>query len=248
MSQHPRLTQADRSDHTRSTLLDTTIALLAESGWSAATVSAISDRAGVSRGAQQHHFSSKSQLVVEAAKEVTVRMVARLRELTAVALEPGDVGAALRVLIDAMSGPLYFASLELWTAARNDAELRQSMLPMERSLARHQREITEEFVVRVLAGPDGEAVDRDFAHYWADVVLTLIRGMNLSIILTADDDESRSWRDEHIVAWGERLLESYQRPAGVTRKSAQLTEAPAAKAVNPAEAAMTKTSRRRAAS
>jgi hypothetical protein len=41
------------------------------------------------------------------------------------------VRAALELLAEALSGPLYAATLELWVAARANTELREELLPAE---------------------------------------------------------------------------------------------------------------------
>ena len=57
----------DRSRATRQRLLEATVHCLAELGWSAATVSVIADEAGISRGALQHHFPTRQELIAAVA-------------------------------------------------------------------------------------------------------------------------------------------------------------------------------------
>src|SRR6266487_4699878 len=59
-------TQAERSEHTRELLLDATIECLVEVGYARTTVHEICLRAGLSRGAQQHHFTTKAELMASA--------------------------------------------------------------------------------------------------------------------------------------------------------------------------------------
>ena len=56
----------DRSRVTRQRLLEATIDSLAEQGWSATTVGVVAERAGVSRGATQHHFPTREDLITGA--------------------------------------------------------------------------------------------------------------------------------------------------------------------------------------
>ena len=51
-----RQPQQDRSRATRKRLLEAAIECLAELGWTGTTVAIVAERAGVSRGAAQHHF------------------------------------------------------------------------------------------------------------------------------------------------------------------------------------------------
>lgn len=121
----PRRTQGERSAATRNRLLDATIACLFELGYAKTTTTEIADRAGVSRGAQLHHFPTKAELVTTAVEHLIERRVSEFRE--AMAAVPGDVDphdAAIEILWSMMRGPTFFAWLELVVAARTDEELR----------------------------------------------------------------------------------------------------------------------------
>ena len=58
--------QQDRSRATRRRLLESTIELLAHSGWARATVAEVAAHAGVSRGAAQHHYPTREDLITGA--------------------------------------------------------------------------------------------------------------------------------------------------------------------------------------
>ena len=130
-----RRTQAERRATTRAALLEATIECLVEYGYANTTTSRVVERAGVSRGAQVHHFPTKAELVAEAVGYLAELRADEMRE----ALERLPEGrertlAALDMLWKVHTGPLFQASLELWVAARTDAELRQQLLPIERSV------------------------------------------------------------------------------------------------------------------
>jgi len=55
-------------------LLDATIDCLVEEGYSGTTTTRVVERAGLSRGAQVHHFPTKSQLVAEAVRRGELRL------------------------------------------------------------------------------------------------------------------------------------------------------------------------------
>src|SRR5215468_7208823 len=67
----------ERSVATRVALLDATIEELCARGYSAATTTEIAERAGVSRGAELHHFPTKAELMTAAVEHLLER---RLRE------------------------------------------------------------------------------------------------------------------------------------------------------------------------
>ena len=55
----------------RPRLLEATVDCLVEHGWSGTTTTLVSRRAGVSRGAQLHHFPTKNDLVVAAVEHLS---------------------------------------------------------------------------------------------------------------------------------------------------------------------------------
>src|SRR3954471_22171563 len=75
-----RRSQAERSAGTQARLLDATIQCLVERGWAGTSTTEIVRRAGVSRGAQVHHFPAKEDLVVAAVEHLLAR---RIREFQA---------------------------------------------------------------------------------------------------------------------------------------------------------------------
>ncbi len=59
-----RRTQAERTEETRRRILDAGVGLLSSKGYAAFRTADVAEIAGVSRGAQTHHFPSKDDLVV----------------------------------------------------------------------------------------------------------------------------------------------------------------------------------------
>lgn len=66
-----RRTQEERSKSMRDKIIAATIAVVTESGFANATTTVVAERAGVSRGAIQHHFSSKDDLMSAVVYEIT---------------------------------------------------------------------------------------------------------------------------------------------------------------------------------
>src|SRR5690349_22287634 len=75
-----RRSNAERSAATQTRLLDATIECLIERGWAGTSTTEIVRRAGVSRGAQVHHFPTKDDLVLAAVEHLLAR---RIREFEA---------------------------------------------------------------------------------------------------------------------------------------------------------------------
>lgn len=130
-----RRSQEERSAETRRRLLDATVACLIEHGSRGTTTTAVQERAGVSRGALMHHFPSKAALLVAAVRHLATQRGENLRREAALLPEDDDrIGQAIDLLWETFQGPLFTATLELWTAARTDPELADALYEWERAL------------------------------------------------------------------------------------------------------------------
>jgi AcrR family transcriptional regulator len=119
-----RRTQAERSAAMRTRLLDATIECLVTYGYAGTTTPRVAERAGVTRGAQIHHFRSKEDLVVAAIEHLAQQRVqAAMREFGRVEASSDPVSTVLDFLWEAHQGPMFIATVELWVAARTDSVL-----------------------------------------------------------------------------------------------------------------------------
>lgn len=191
----PRRSQEERSAGTRARLLDATIESLERVGYAQTTTTAVCARAGLSRGAQVHHFPKKHDLVVSAVAHLAARRADELRRRAAELPPPTDPDERLRALLalveEAFSGPLFAAALELWVAARTDPDLHRTLVGFERAAGRALAELWRE-----IAGPLAHAERFDDV---LQLTMHLARGMALQRILRSDDTERRRllalWRE-----------------------------------------------------
>jgi AcrR family transcriptional regulator len=115
--------------------LDATIECLIERGYVGTTTTEIVRRAGVSRGAQVHHFPTKIELVQQAVAHLAERRQEELRDEFARSDGNGDrVSLAIDLLWSAYAGPLFAAALELIVAARTDPELRPALTTLQEDI------------------------------------------------------------------------------------------------------------------
>jgi len=130
--------QEERSAETRRRLMDATVACLHERGYAGTTTVEIAARAGVSRGAQLHHFPTKDELVVKALEYVFALRAEEVRALSS-ELPAGSPINRLHGLIDLLwpifKGPTFYAWLELVVASRTDPALREPVLSAGHQLA-----------------------------------------------------------------------------------------------------------------
>jgi AcrR family transcriptional regulator len=131
-----RVPQAERRRITRGKLLDATIDSLIEIGYSRTTTVEVGERAGLSRGAQLHHFPSKADLLVAAIEHLADERSKEFEVELAQRLEQGDdpVDTMVDMLWSMFSDPIYWATIELMVAARTDPELLEKLETFERSL------------------------------------------------------------------------------------------------------------------
>ena len=94
----PRRTQSERSAETRGRLLDATIESLIEVGYAGTTIRHVTELAGVSQGAQSHHFPHRVDLVVSAFERLAEQRIERYRERAREL--PPDRPTRLRALLD----------------------------------------------------------------------------------------------------------------------------------------------------
>lgn len=116
----------------RARLLDATVECLVSYGYAGTTTPRVAEAAGVTRGAQIHHFPSKEDLVVAAIEHLAQqRAQAAIRELGRVHTSPDPVSTVLDFLWEAHQGPMFVATLELWVAARTDPALARQIERVE---------------------------------------------------------------------------------------------------------------------
>jgi AcrR family transcriptional regulator len=126
-----------RSADTRFRVLDATIDLLVERGYAGTSTRLVASRAGVSQGAVQHHFRSRSDLCVSAMSLLVQRLSREFIDATPAVGDPIErIVAIVDRLLAVFSGPSFAAGLELRLAARTDLELRTALRGLDRELDR----------------------------------------------------------------------------------------------------------------
>jgi AcrR family transcriptional regulator len=119
-----RRTQTERSATTRSLLISAAVDSLVERGWAATTAVEVCARAGVTRGAFNHHFSSRPVLLAGALQSIYDQMAIRSGPA------PSDLAELLQFTWRAISSPHFKAMLEAWLAMTNDPGLAEEIGPV----------------------------------------------------------------------------------------------------------------------
>lgn len=131
-----RRTQAERTAETRRALLEATLGALVEVGFKGTTTTEVARRAGVSVGALQGHFSTKTELLTAAIEYSLNRRIEEFGVLMA-GLDPSadKLDEAFDLLWSMFSGPTFTAWHELWVAARTDPDLAPAIVDTDRKFA-----------------------------------------------------------------------------------------------------------------
>jgi AcrR family transcriptional regulator len=179
VSTQTRVPQADRSRAMRLRLLEATVELLVERGFSGTSTTLVSERAGVSRGAQLHHFPTKNDLVVAAVEHLTELRGAELAaSFATVPRGTGRTRKVVRMLGEHFSSPVFSAALELWVAARTDETLLAAVAPLEQRVGREAHRLT----VEALGVDESQPGVRELVQ----ATLDLVRGLGLAATITDD--------------------------------------------------------------
>ncbi|MFD9243514.1 TetR/AcrR family transcriptional regulator [Streptomyces sp. NPDC059556] len=179
----------DRSRATRQRLLEAAVSCLAEHGWAGSTVAVVAERAGVSRGAAQHHFPTREDLFTAAVEYVAEERSQALRTLPS-----RDRHEAVAALVDLFTGPLFRAALHLWVAASGEEQLRTRVTELEARVGRESHRMA----VEVLGADESRPGVRETVQGFLDMA----RGLGLATLLT--DDRARRAR---VVAQWSLLLD-----------------------------------------
>ena len=173
----------------RARLLEATVDCLVERGFAGTSTTLVSERAGVSRGAQLHHFPTKNDLVVAAVEHLSEARGAELRAAAA-DLPRGEhrTRAVLQMLADHFTSPVFNAALELWVAARTDQTLLEAVEPLERSVGREAHRLTVDAL--------GADESRDGVRELVQATLDLVRGLGLANTISDDARRRRRILDQ----------------------------------------------------
>ena len=146
-----RRTQAERSSATRQALLEAARAIISEHGYSGTTTAMTAQRAGVSRGAQLHHYATRQDLLLAAIDYIHGRVEADVEEISQRidGRADEDVRRFICDLWDRVFAEENFnPNIELVTAARTNSELRSRLQKRWRKLAEAYDRVWQETLQR----------------------------------------------------------------------------------------------------
>jgi AcrR family transcriptional regulator len=173
-------TQPERTAAMRARLIEATLATLLDTGYSGTTLVGIAKAAGVTRGALNHHFESKDDLVVAAVSSLLTNTSSEIRGY-AKSVQDGTLSLPgfLDRLWELFSGPFFMVTLEHLTASRHNPLLKTRLVLLTRDFHRALDETWSSFfTTKELQHPGLETV--------LNATLCLLRGMGVQTVLRDD--------------------------------------------------------------
>ena len=188
----PRRTQAERSETTRRKLIEAALVLLRERGYGGLRTNEVSDRAGVSRGAQLHHFPTKYELILATLDHLNQRMLTESRRRAAAAQKSADpIADAIADAKEFFFSDYFFVSLAITMGDARDEDLMRNTVPM----SREARFAVEKVWLEALVA---RGIPRKLGADILALTLSIVRGMAVRTIIDDDrkkfDEQLRRWR------------------------------------------------------
>lgn len=187
-----------RSLVTQARILDAAVEALIEHGYAGASTLRIQQMAQVSRGRLLHQFPSRDHLLIAAVQHLATARVEGTRERTGWPASPAErIDAAVDAMWSTYQQGYFWAATELWLASRYNDELREALLPAERSLGAKVRAATDLMF--------GEPLNRA-AGYPAirELINTSMRG----VAVTYAFDRRHAASDSHLPIWKQLAREA----------------------------------------
>jgi AcrR family transcriptional regulator len=202
-----RRTQAERTEATRKLILDATVRILVRKGAAGLRTGEVVEEAGVSVGAQLHHFPTKRELILAAFDYVNERSVEMCRHRVKLARRAGNTESVINAIIadatDFFFGNGFFIELAL-AFGQADLDLRRVV----RRSSRRSRFLIEAIWREML---EKQGLPPGIASDILALTLSMVRGFAMRRFI--EDDPARRahlvkiWRDMIRAYLGTRLDE-----------------------------------------
>ncbi|HEV7651634.1 MAG TPA: TetR/AcrR family transcriptional regulator [Actinophytocola sp.] len=179
-------TQQERSAAMRRRLLDATVDCLVRYGYAGTTTTRVTELAGVTRGAQVHHFPTRADLVAAAVRHLAARRAElAFEKIDAVRRAPDPIDAGLDLMWEIHQGPVQYATVEMWVAARTDRELREHLTAVEPQARAALLEFS--------AAAFGDHADNPRFRHIVYTALDTVRGILLLGLSNPDTGQLETW-------------------------------------------------------
>ena len=167
----PRRTQLERRSETQAAILSASIDLLAKHGYAGFSASRVAAHAGVSRGAQEHYFPKKNDLIAAATRHAMREAVEHAQSLARTATGSADpIAKFLKDSEHFFFRPVFQAMIEIMIAARSDRALARTVNP----IVQDARDVLNGIWIDTL---DAAGYPRENAQQFIELTHYLLRGL-----------------------------------------------------------------------
>jgi AcrR family transcriptional regulator len=186
-----RRTQAERSEETRTRILKAASALIRQRGYARFRTAEVAEQAGLSRGAQLHHFPTKDTLVVATLEFVFDQAQAVSRKRASSVDRPRDlIEAVIEDAREFFFSEHFMVAIDIVLSTSTNKSVRKQILEISRKARRPvETAWTEALAASGVSGP--------LASDIVALTLSLVRGMALRTLW----DNDPKWFDELFSLW-----------------------------------------------
>lgn len=180
-----RRTQAERSEETRTRILDAAVSELRRKGYAGFRINEVAAAAEVSKGAQTHHFPTKESLVVAALQRIYESSHTQSMKLVD-SLAPGDdvFDALLKNSERFYLGSNFGISVTLLGVGNDEAELRKQVRLISR---KHRIPVEQAWLAALIHWGLPEEAARSILY----LTQSVYRGLIMRGFMRADPDYAR---------------------------------------------------------
>jgi len=201
-----RRTQAERSEQTRTRILRAAANLIRARGYARFRTADVAAAAGLSRGAQLHHFPTKDALVVATLAYVFEQAQLLSRRRAAVVNRPRDlIEAVIEDAREFFFSEHFKVAIDIVLSTSTDQSVRKQVLELSRRARRPvETAWTEALAASGVRGP--------LAGDIVALTLSLVRGLAIRTLW----DNDPQWFDKLFVVWREMIKVFLAGPARLT--------------------------------
>jgi AcrR family transcriptional regulator len=190
-----RRTQAERSEETRTRILKAAANLIRKRGYARFRTAEVAKEAGLSRGAQLHHFPTKDSLVVATLEHVFEQAQMLSRRRASAVNRPRDlIEAVIEDAREFFFNEHFMVAIDIVLSTSTDQSVRKQIL----DISRKARRPAEAAWAEALAA---NGVPGQLASDLVALTLSLVRGMALRTLW----DNDPKWFDELFALWRQMI-------------------------------------------
>src|ERR1700692_3558308 len=188
-------TQAERSEETRTRILKAAANLIRKRGYARFRTAEVAQEAGLSRGAQLHHFPTKDSLVVATLEYVFEQAQVLSRRRASAVNRPRDlIEAVIEDAREFFFSEHFMVAIDIVLSTSTDQSVRKQIL----DISRKARRPVETAWTEALAA---NGVPGQLASDLVALTLSLVRGMALRTLW----DNDPKWFDELFALWRQMI-------------------------------------------